>query len=90
MHSFLRVRCIGSAFLSLGLMANVGVAQAPEHQAPDAAQPTQAELKEWRSKKLARPVFQNAAWRTDFDAAKAEAKQAHKLMFVYFTRTYAP
>ena len=96
MQSLLHVRCIRSAFLSLGLLtlASSGIAQVPERSAaqdPNAAsKPSQAELKEWRSKKLAQPVFKNAAWRTDFDAAKAEAKKGHKLILAYFTRSYAP
>jgi len=98
MHSFHAVRCIGSASLTLTLtmavlaFAAASSAQAPERPAShdEAAQPSQDELKVLRSQKLARPVFKNAAWRTDFDAAKAEAKKDHKLVLVYFTRSYSP
>jgi hypothetical protein len=39
--------------------------------------------------KLASPFLKKAAWNTDFDAAKAEAKKSNKLLFVYFSRSYA-
>jgi hypothetical protein len=40
--------------------------------------------------KLAKPFVKNAAWILDFDKAKAEAVQSGKLIFGYFTRSYAP
>jgi hypothetical protein len=59
--------------------------QAP---APQKQGPTQDQLQELRAKKLAKEVFQNAAWTTDFDAAKKDAKAQDKLILVYFTRSY--
>ena len=37
------------------------------------------------AKKLAAPFLQKAAWHTDWDAAKAAAKQSGRLLFAYFT-----
>ena len=56
---------------------------------PAAAQKSQQELAELRAEKLAKPVFARVPWRLDFDAAKAEAKADGKLLFAYFTRSYA-
>lgn len=51
--------------------------------------PSQAELTTRRTEKLAKPVFKNAAWVTDYDAAKAQAKKEGKLLLAYFTRSYS-
>ncbi len=42
-----------------------------------------------RDKKLAEPFLKKADWITDFDEAKAAAKNDGKLIFAYFTRSYA-
>lgn len=67
------------AALAAGLLASVATAQASN----------QDKLIQQREEKLAKPVFQNAAWRTDYDAARAEAKKDGKLILTYFTRSYA-
>lgn len=54
-----------------------------------AQQKSQEELKQLRTTKLAKPVFQKAPWLTDYDAARAEAKKTGKPLFTYFTRSYA-
>ena len=51
--------------------------------------PSQEDLVQRRTAKLAKPVFQSAAWLTDFDAAKQQAKEQQKLILTYFTRSYA-
>lgn len=51
--------------------------------------PTQEQLVELRTKKLAKPVFQKAPWVMDYDKARAQAKAEGKLLFTYFTRSYA-
>lgn len=53
-----------------------------------AQQPTPAELNQRRREKLEKPVFQNG-WLTDFERARAAAKQSGKPIFAYFTRSYA-
>ncbi len=50
----------------------------------------QERLRAQRSEKLAKPVFKNAAWRLDYDAARREAEADGKLILTYFTRSYAP
>ena len=51
--------------------------------------PSQDELKQKRTEKLAKEVFKKATWVTDFDEARALAKKEGKLLFTYFTRSYA-
>ena len=50
---------------------------------------SQDDLKKKRAEKLAKPVFKNAAWTTDYDAARKRAKEEGKLVLTYFTRSYA-
>jgi len=52
-------------------------------------QPTQEELVGLRAEKLAKPVFQKADWTFDYDAARERAREEGKLIFAYFTRSYA-
>ena len=66
-----------AALLVLG-MASPALAQSPE------------QLKALKDKKLAGAWLKNAGWITDYDAAKAKAAESGKLMFGYFTRSYAP
>lgn len=54
-----------------------------------AQEPTQQELAAKRDEKMALEVFKKAPWTFDFDQARAEAKKQHKLIFVYFSRSYA-
>ena len=51
--------------------------------------PSQEKLIQLRDEKLALPVFKKAAWTFDYDKAKAEAKKSGKLIFTYFSRSYA-
>ena len=52
-------------------------------------QKSQEELIQMRDEKLAKPVFKLANWNTDYDAVREEAKKSNKLIFAYFTRSYA-
>ncbi len=54
------------------------------------AQKSQEELIELRDKKLASEWLQNADWITDYDKARAAAKESKKIIFAYFTRSYSP
>lgn len=65
--------------LSAGLWALVLAASAGAGQMED-------NLEE----KLQKEFVKNAAWTTDFDAAKAKATEGGKLIFGYFTRSYTP
>lgn len=50
----------------------------------------QGDLEAKLEQKLAKDFVKNAAWVTDYDAAKAQAKESGKLIFAYFTRSYSP
>jgi hypothetical protein len=50
---------------------------------------SQDELKQLRTEKLAKEVFTKNPWQTDYDKARAAAKKDGKLLFAYFTRSYA-
>lgn len=52
-------------------------------------QPTTEELTRKRDEKLKLPFLSHASWITDWDQAQAEAKKNDKLIFAYFTRSYA-
>lgn len=47
-------------------------------------------LAELLEKKLASPWLKRADWFLDYDKALAAAKRDRKLIFAYFTRSYAP
>ena len=47
-------------------------------------------LEEKRDKKLASEFLKKAAWITDYDKAREEAKKSSKPIFGYFTRSYSP
>ena len=54
------------------------------------AQQDQADLAKLRDKKLKSSFLKKAAWFTDFDKARAKAQKDGKIIFTYFTRSYAP
>ncbi len=62
---------------------------APAAQARAQTQ-TQDQLRANLEKKLAKDFVESGSWRLDFNEAKAEAGRENKLLFVYFTRTFAP
>ena len=74
---------ICAAFIC-GLFAMPDIAVAQD------ASPTPAELKARLEKELSGAWIKNADWVMDFDAAKAKSKASGKLIFAYFTRSYAP
>ena len=47
-------------------------------------------LEEKRDQKLAEPWVKHGGWITDYEAARAKAKEEGKILFTYFTRSYAP
>lgn len=51
--------------------------------------PSQEELAAKRDAKLKAEFLKKAHWITDFDDARATAAKEHKLIFAYFTRSYA-
>ncbi|HEX5052190.1 MAG TPA: hypothetical protein VFZ65_10490 [Planctomycetota bacterium] len=58
----------------------------PAQQRPT---PSQQDLQKMRAEKLAKPVFEKANWIADYDKARETAKKQGKLIFAYFTRSYA-
>ena len=65
-------------------------AQAPAAPAQRAA-PSQDDLIAKRDAKLKVPFLnrKDVTWFTDYDKAREEAKKTGKLLFAYFTRSYA-
>lgn len=57
--------------------------------APQAKQKGQDELIAERDKKLAKEFLKAGGWLTDYDKAREEAKKSGKLLFTYFSRSYA-
>ncbi len=47
-------------------------------------------LEEKLAKELQKPFVKKVAWELDFDKALARAGEEKKLVFAYFTRSYAP
>ncbi len=56
---------------------------------PAQARPSQQDLIEQREEKLESRFLQKANWILDYDEAREVAKQQGKLIFTYFTRSYA-
>ncbi|MFQ5844295.1 MAG: hypothetical protein ACE5JG_04825 [Planctomycetota bacterium] len=80
------MRCQLRTGILAGALA-LGVSTAALGQAdPDRQESYRASLEEH----LQKPFMQNADWLTDYDQALAAAKESGKLIFTYFTRTYAP
>jgi hypothetical protein len=74
----------------LTTLTGAAPAQDAKPAAPQSRQrPSQEELAAKREDKLAKPFLKNANWFTDYDKAREEAQRTGKLIFVYFTRTYA-
>lgn len=48
------------------------------------------ELEDRLAKKLAKPFVTKSAWVLDFAEAKQQAKADGKLIFAYFSRSFAP
>ncbi len=50
----------------------------------------QQSLEEKRDQKLKSPFLSKAPWITDYDRAREESRKTGKVIFAYFTRSYAP
>lgn len=57
---------------------------------PAVAAQSQQELKQKYEEKLSHEFIEHGGWITDYDAARAKAKEEDKVLFVYFSRSYAP
>jgi hypothetical protein len=62
------------------------LAAGPLLAGPDA----QEQMKKQRDEKLSHDWVKKFPWVTDYAAAKAEAKKSGKMIFAYFSRSYAP
>ncbi len=71
---------------TITLAAIAGLLLAP----PVLAQQDAADLVAKKEAKLAKPFVKFGGWIADYDAARAKAKEEGKVLFVYFTRSYAP
>ncbi|MCR9247699.1 MAG: hypothetical protein NXI31_21950 [bacterium] len=49
----------------------------------------QNRLRKLRDEKMALPFVQHADWTFDYDEARRRAKLENKVIFAYFTRSYA-
>ena len=74
------------AFVLPAILALLSAAPAPAQ----AQAQHQDQLKANLENKLAKEFVESGAWRLDYDEARAEAAREKKLLFVYFTRTFAP
>jgi hypothetical protein len=74
------IRLRNLALVAAGLAAPL-LAQEPDQQATYRAE---------YEKKLAKDFVSYGNWVLDYDEARAQAKAEGKLLFVYFTRSYAP
>jgi hypothetical protein len=57
--------------------------------APALAQGNEDELKKKRAAKVAETWFTSNPWTDDYDVAKQRAQESGKVIFGYFTRSYA-
>ena len=76
--------------LGCGLLLAAALPAQVRLKAVRRAQPTQDELRKNLEKKLGSPFLENASWVSDYAKARALAKKNNKLIFTYFTRSYAP
>lgn len=75
--------------MNLRMLVSAAALLASLLPAQNRPQPSQEDLKKLRSEKLAKEVFKKAPWVLDFDQAREQAKKENKLLFTYFTRSYA-
>ncbi len=68
-----------------GLMALTWAAPAPAQR----RKPTPEELQHKYEEEIALPFIAKGGWILDYDEARARAKKEGKLIFAYFSRSYA-
>jgi hypothetical protein len=71
------------ALVLLGLLATLAPVAA-------ARQDDQATLRANLEEELAKEFVKHGGWLLDYGQARARAAKEEKVLFVYFTRTYAP
>lgn len=84
----------GITVLTLLMAAPLGLATSAAQTARGTTQEEgaerQAELQSELEKKLAKDFVGKGGWLLDYGKACTEAAEEKKLLFVYFTRTFAP
>jgi hypothetical protein len=88
--------------VNIVLAAALSIAAGPSGSAPVAAPaapsilapqnpkaPEKSDLEKKYEEKLKEPFLKKAPWLLDYDKALAEAKKTGKLVFGYFSRSYA-
>lgn len=75
---------LGLALLATSLVPTFAHAQEDELSAE------QQRLIKQRDEKLEKAFLKNGDWVTDYDAALKKASDTDRLVFGYFTRSYAP
>lgn len=75
---------LGLAFFATSLVPSFALAQDGEPNSE------QQRLIKQRDEKLAKAFLKNGDWVTDYDAARKKSAETGKLIFGYFTRSYAP
>ena len=81
----MRTRALPPIALTIGLLFS-GI----DLGAQDDAASRQQVLIARKKAALEKPFLGVAKWTTDFDAAKAQAKQTGKPIFAYFSRSFRP
>jgi len=79
--NILTCKAVAAAVLPMLVAIGAATAQAP--------QKNQEELVKLRDEKFALPVFTKADWTFDYDKARERAAKEGKLIFSYFSRSYA-
>ena len=80
METNVTLKCVPVAVLGLFLAASAALA----------GPPSQDQLKKQRDDKFGEAWVKKFPWVTDYSKAKEEAKKSGKLIFAYFSRSYAP
>ena len=75
---------------SIPLRLAAAVASAGLLLAATTSAQSQEDYKKLRDKKLAKHFLKNGKWFTNYEEALAEARKTNKLIFGYFTRSFAP
>jgi hypothetical protein len=70
--------------------AAAAVLLVPLAAAGDAGAAGADDLKDKYEEKLTHDFVKHGGWITDYDAARAKAKEEGKVLFAYFSRSYAP
>ncbi len=77
-------------WIALGALSLSSVCPSQDRVGARSVAPSQESLIAKKEQKLAEAWLKNANWILDYDKAREIAKKEQKLIFTYFTRSYAP